>query len=169
MSRGILIGFVLAMGPLISVGSAQTPPSQQPEVSYKVAFWYQVDRPTDLKYQVYDLAKGQYDPKAVEDWLRTIRTRYPDHGAYVRQIRTVGEAGTTEKERLAGAIEREKRRWADLNRRASLLPDVVVPFEASRPRRSPSTGRSSFDRRSPGIDANPPTSPFPYPYRSRPL
>ena len=172
MSRNILIGFVFALGSSISFASAQDRPAKPPGAAYKVAFWYEADRPTILKYQVYDLSKGEYDPKAVEGWLRTIRTKYPNHGAYVRDIRTDGETGATAKERLAGAIEGEKRRWADLQRQIlPPLPNLVIPFESSRSQRT-STGRSSFDRPSPGSPgghANPPTSPIPYPYRSRPL
>ncbi len=172
MSRPILIGFVLALGLRVSDGSAGDGPVKPLSPAYKVAFWYDADHPSDVKYQVYDLAKGEYDPKAVEGWLRTIATSYPNHGAYVRDLRTDGEPGATEKERLAAAIAREKRRWADLNRQPSpSIPNLVIPFEVYRPQ-VPSPGRAGFDRPSPGspgVFINPPTSPIPYPYRSRPL
>ncbi len=172
MSRFFPIGLAFVLCLPIPVGLAQDRPAGPAGAAYKVAFWYEADRPTDLKYQVYDLARGEYDPRAVEAWLRTIREKYPDHGAYLRDIRTDGEAGATEKERLAAAIEAERQRWTRLNRRISPpIPSPVVPFVSS-PTRASSTGRAGFDHPSPGSPgsyANPPTSPFPYPYRSRPL
>ncbi len=172
MPRPISIGFVFSLGLAMSSAPARDRPAGPVGPAYKVAFWYELARPMDVKYQVYDLARGEYDPRAVEGWMRTIRTRHPDHGAYVREIRTDGEPGATEKDRLAAAIDREKRRWADLNHRPSPpLPDLVAPFEPARPR-ALDPARSSFDRPSPGSPAgavNPPRSPFPYPYRPRPL
>ena len=105
---------ILVLGLMTAIAEAQqatAPPSMKPTPSpYKVAFWYDADRPTTtLKYQVYDLAKGEYDEKAVNRWLRTILDKYPNHGAYVRDIQTEGLPGATEHERLALAIEHEKR------------------------------------------------------------
>ena len=141
---------------------------------YKVAFWYEADRPTtSIQYQVYDLSKGEYDEKAVDLWLRTILAKHPDHGAYVRDIRADGEPGATEPERLALAIGREERRWVDLHRQPSR--PIPGPIETSatayRKLRDETTGRASFGRPSPGSPGGMfhlPTSPFPYPYRSGP-
>jgi hypothetical protein len=167
---------ILVLGLMTSCAEAQqatAPPSLKPIASpYKVAFWYEADHPsTSLKYQVYDLAKGEYDEKAVDRWLRAILENHPNHGAYVRDIHTWGEPGATEPERLASAIEHEKQRWADLCRQ----PSRPIPSWTSRLESAGlsgrSTGRASFDRPSPGSPggfSNPPTSPFPYPYRSGP-
>ena len=148
-------------------------PDASPGRPYKVAFWYDHDRPfSSARSRAYDVAKGEYDPAAVEAWRRTILTGYPGTGTAVRDLSTVGEPGATEAERLQNAVEREKRRWAGLNDRRSsrlLVGPVVRP---NPPRfRDDAVGRASFDRPSPGSPApisNPPASPFPYPYRSGP-
>ena len=169
MTRHLMLNLAL----VLMASATDAPHPARPTLGpYKVAFWYEASRPTtSQKYQVYDLSKGEYDERAVDLWLRTILAKYPGHGAYVRDIRTEGLPGATEPERLALAIEQEKRRWADLNRRASRpIPGLV---ESTRSRTPPDRmqGRAPLDRRAPGSlggDSNPPASPFPYPYRSGP-
>jgi hypothetical protein len=164
----------LVLLPVLMTSPAEAQPlATPPGGPYKIAFWYEADRPTTLKYQVYDLSKGEYDEKAVDRWLRTILDRYPNHGAYVRDIQTRGEPGATEQERLASAIGREKRRWADLQRQASRPVPWLIETSATvyQKPRTETPSRTSFDRPapgSPGIIYRPPTSPFPYPYRSGP-
>jgi hypothetical protein len=157
---------------LILLALAQAP-DISPGRSYKVAFWYDLDRPfSSARFRAYDVAKGEYDPAAVEAWQRTIQTGYPGTGNVVRDLSTVGEPGATETERLIQAIEREKRRWAGLNDRPSSRP-LVGPVVRPIPTRSrdDAVGRVGFDRPSPGSPGpvgNLPASPYPYPYRSGP-
>jgi hypothetical protein len=168
MIRQSMIGAALVLGLMGSTTEAQSDGR-----AYKVAFWYELARPiSTIQYRAYDVAKGEYDKAAVDRWLQTIRDKHPNSGAYVRDLRTGGEPGATEAERLASAIGRERQRWADLNRRPSRpVPNLVGPSPYFSPRARDS-GRAGFDRPSPGSPggpASPPTSPFPYPYRSRPL
>ena len=176
MMVGLLLGVIVrqsdAQGPTAEVRADRS--TARASSVYKVAFWYESARPTtSLKYQVYDLGKGEYDEKAVDRWFRTILDNHPNHGAYIRDIRTEGEPGATEPERLARAIEREKRRWADLHRQPSKpIPRLIeTPAKGHRTDRNETPGRTAFERPSPGSPgegSNPPTSPFPYPYRSGP-
>lgn len=179
MLRRPMLGPTLALGLMTSIAGAQQPataPSTTVSTTgraYKVAFWYEADRPTtSIQYRVYDPARGEYDAEAVDRWLDLILRQYPDKGAYVRDIRTGGVPGATEAERLANAIEQEKTRWAALQRQASRsLPRVARPPGSPVPR-ARTVGRPMLDRRppgSPGVLSNPPASPFPYPYRPRPL
>jgi hypothetical protein len=177
MLRPSLIGPTLALGLMTSIAGGQGPAAPRsapsPGRDYKVAFWYDADRPTSsIHYRVYDLARGEYDAKAVDRWLDLILSRYPDRGAYVRDIRTAGFPGATEADRLANAIDAEKARWAALRRTVSPpLPRLVSPLGSPGPRAG-TVGRSMFDRPPPGSPGglgNPPASPIPYPYRSRPL
>jgi len=179
MIRRSILGPSLALGLMTSVAVAQGPttPTSAPASStgraYKVAFWYEADRPTrSLQYRAYDLANGEYDAKAVDAWLDRILRQDLTRGAYVRDIRTDGFPGATEAERLANAIEKEKGRWAALQRRsAPPLSLRVAPPGSPGPRRAGNVGRSTSGRTPPGSPgglSNPPASPFPYPYRPRP-
>ena len=90
----VLLGL---MAPAAGAQQATAPASAAAKSTgraYKVAFWYDADRPTtSIKYQVYDLAAGEYDAIAVDRWFALILRNYPRHGAYVRDIRTEGLAG----------------------------------------------------------------------------
>src|SRR4051794_41646313 len=110
MFRITTLGLAVVLGLGVAIAEAQEGRGR----AYKVAFWYEVDRPMALKHQVYDLARGEYDEKAVRGWLDTIRSKHHDYGAFVRDVRTDGEPGATEPERLVSAIAGEERRWADL-------------------------------------------------------
>ena len=173
MPRLLMTQLTLITALMSSIAAAQ-PPANPAGGPYKVAFWYEADRPTtSIQYQVYDLSKGEYQEAAVDRWLRTILAKYPGHGAYVRDIRTQGLPGATEADRLALALDREKLRWAELQRQ----PTKPVPrlIETSTTLRlspvSESPSRTSLDRPapgSPGTPSRPAASPFPYPYRSGP-
>ena len=173
-----ILGPTVALGLMTSIAGAQ--PAANPASAtarstgrdYKIAVWYEADHPTtSIKYQVYDLARGEYDAMAVGRWLDLIRSKYPDQGAYVRDMRTQGLPGATEAERLARAIEKEKVRWADVHRQyARSLSSARSPLELPA-QRVGNVGRSMIDRPPPGSPAgplSPPASPFPYPYRSGP-
>jgi hypothetical protein len=173
-----ILGPSVTLGLMTSIAGAQQAADPAPATArstgrdYKIAVWYEADHPTtSIKYQVYDLAKGEYDAIAVRRWLDLILSKYPDQGAYVRDIRTEGLPGSTEAERLAHAIENEKARWADVHRKyARSLSSARSPLELSG-QRGVNVGRSMFDRPSPGSPGgplSPPASPFPYPYRSGP-
>jgi hypothetical protein len=158
--------------PLILALLGTTTHAQQAGRAYKVAFWFEIDRPfSSLQYRAYDLAKGEYDAANVERWRRTILDKHPQYGAIVRDLTTVGEPGATEAERLANAVDREKKRWIDLNSRESRpLPKLVGPAPSIKSR-DKGVSRASFDLPSPGSPgpiSNTPASPFPYPYRSGP-
>jgi hypothetical protein len=146
--------------------------AQQPGRAYKVAFWFEMDRPlSSLQYRAYDLARGEYDKAAVDRWQTTIREKHPSFGATVRDLSTSGEPGATEAERLTNAIAREKRRWVELNSRASYSARSRFIPPPTTKAKDKEVGRASFDRPSPGSPgpiANPPGSPFPYPYHSGP-
>jgi len=179
-----MIAPVLVLGLIASFAEAPqataSPFAMQAGRAYKVAFWYEADRPTTtLKYQVYDLARGEYDEKAVDRWFYSILNNDPDHGAYIRDIRTDGFPGSTEQERLANAIETEKWRWAALHRKISApIPKLIeapqVYTRTSSYQLSPSSPGSFSSPGGPGSPgvsggyANLPSSPFPYPYRSGP-
>ena len=163
MSRPTLI---LALMP--SIADAQAPPGRD----YKVAFWYEMERPwSTAQYRAYDVAKGEYNKEAVDRWQRTIFEKHPATGCCVRDITTVGEAGATEAERLKNAVEREKQRWARLNSGPSRpLPRLVGPPSPIKAKEK-DFSRASLDRPSPGEPGTPlypSPSPFPYPYRSGP-
>ena len=179
MLRRSILGPALALGLMTSIAGAQQPSApatagaESAGRAYKVAFWYEADRPTtSIQYRAYDLAKGEYDAEAVDRWLDLILAKHPDHGAYVRDIRTDGLPGATEAERLANAIEIEKRRWAAVQRRITpRLPRYSSPLGSPGPQIGTVHG-PMFDRSSPGSPGglgHRPASPIPYPYRSRPL
>src|SRR5258708_6307087 len=138
LAGSIILGFATALAE-----AQQAPAPGSAGKAYKVAFWFETDRPiSSLKYQVYDLAKGEYDEKAAGRWLDAIRA--------------------------------EKQRWSRLQGQASIPKLVETPPGRNNLLRSqPLPGsRVGFDRPSPGAPgglSNPPTSPIPYPYRSRPL
>ncbi len=170
-SRSVMTVVLLA-GAVGRPSDAQEPPA------YKGVFWYETLRPSrTLRHRTYDVSKGEYDARAVDRWLDAVG-RIPTLGAYVRDIRTDGEPGATEPERLASAIRREERRWADLNNRPAFLPipDLIdTPTTRRGPPRSRGlrggiTGRAGFDRPSPrsSWSLGAPSSPFPYPYRAGP-
>ena len=165
MGRHAIVGMFLILGLTVRIAGAQAPETGR---AYKVAFWYELDRPTtSVKFRVYDLAKGEYDEKAVTRWLDTIFAKYPNHGAYVRDIQTKGEPGATEPERLAGALRREAQRWANLQRQPS--KPIPRPIGPSIGDRTPPVGNPQ-GRPSPGSSpeiSTPTPSPIPYPYRSR--
>jgi hypothetical protein len=176
MIRRSMLAMPFALGLVGSTTDAQeaptpTPPSS-PGRAYKVAFWYELARPwSTAKYRAYDLAKGDYDQTAVDRWQRTIFEKYPNMGATVRDLSTVGEPGATEAERLASAVEREKKRWADLNKGPSMPRPSMVPSNPAPRTRDKGVSRASFDFPSPGSSGTPmypSPSPFPYPYRSGP-
>ncbi len=168
------LALVLIMTSPISRAQA---PAKPPGGTYKVAFWYETSDPVaSLKYRAYDLAKGEYDEKAVDRWFHSIMDRDPNHGAYIRDVETAGFPGATEQERLAIAIENEKGRWAALQRKISPPLPKMNDFSIYQSRtsfyRPPSSSPGSPGRLpspgSPGVYPNPPSSPFPYPYRSGP-
>ena len=171
MSRHSTTRPILILGLMISTATAQQPAST-PGRAYKVAFWYELDRPwSTAKYQAYDVAKGEYNEAAVERWRKTIREKYPQMGTTVRDLTTVGEPGATEAERLASAVEREKKRWADLNKSPMRPLTSLAGLSPSITPKDKDVSRASFDRPSPGSPGTPayPTpSPFPYPYRLGP-
>jgi hypothetical protein len=169
---------ILALGLLTSFTQAQ-PVAVQSAPSghaYKVAFWYLADQPvSSLKYQVYDVAKGQYDAKAVDRWSRDILDHHPEYGAYIREISTEGQPGATEAERLDAAIATEKGRWASLQRESSKPIPRITNLSPVRPglpgSRMLQGSRMGLDwpaLGSSGEMSNLPTSPFPYPYRLGP-
>ncbi len=141
--------------------------------THRGVFWYESGRPIQsLQYRIYDLRDGEFDAKAVDRWLETIRANHPGHGAYVRDVPTAGEPGATEPERLAAALAREKERWAGVVRRQDLTPAFRFYRPSARgPSPSFPPSRLDLDRPpgSPGGSLAPPSSPFPYPYRPRPL
>jgi hypothetical protein len=170
MTPSLITTAILALG---GVSPCFQAPVSTTGRAYKVAFWYDVDQPVKtLQFRAYDVAKGEYDAKAVDGWFRNIFDHDPKHGAYIRDISTEGQPGETEPERLKSAIEAEKKRWAELQRKPSIpIPNVVGRSAGRTGSRSNSESRIPFDRPapgSPGVMANPPTSPFPYPYRSGP-
>lgn len=173
-----ILGPTVTLGLMTSIAGAQqaTNPTSATARStgrdYKVAVWYEFDHPTtSMKFQVYDLAKGEYDAITVDRWVDLIRRGYPNQGVYVRDIRTGGLPGATEAERLAHAIEDEKVRWADVQRKgARSFSGSLRPLELPG-HRGDNVGRSMLDRPTPGSPGgllSPPASPFPYPYRSGP-
>ena len=172
-----MLKLVLCLAMATPIAQAQADPAKPPGEAYKVAFWYDADQPvTSLKYQVYNLAKGEYDEKAVSRWFRSILDNDPNHGAYIRDIQTAGLPGATEQERLASAIENEKGRWAALHRKISpplpRLNDISPTYTRTSFYRPPLSSQGSPGRLpspgSPGVYSSPPGSPFPYPYRSGP-
>lgn len=174
------VWLILVPGLIVSQAQARQHSSKPLAGTYKVAFWYDSDRPTTtLKYQVYDLSKDEYNEPSVDLWLHGILDDDPAHGAYVRDIRTESLPGASEKERLALAIQNEKARWAELHRRPSPpLPKVVdTSVMSSRtsyyyPPRGlvggPGAPGSPGAPGNPGVYSNLPSSPFPYPYRAGP-
>jgi hypothetical protein len=167
---------ILALGLLTSIAQAQPAPTPPTGQAYKVAFWYLSDQPvSSLKYQVYDVAKGQYDAKAVDRWSREILDHHPEYGAYIRDISTEGQPGATEAERLDAAIATEKGRWASLQRESSKPIPRIISLSPVRPglqgSRMLQMNRMGLDwpaLGSSGAMSNLPTSPFPYPYRLGP-
>jgi len=174
MGRILLVGLALILVQSGRAARAEVRPGEE----YLGVFWYDRARPVaSLKYQLYDLRKGEHDKPTVDRWLELLRAQYPGHGTYVREIRAGGEPGATEAERLGRAIEREKRRWAEVNRRPlDQVPRLIENPAASyrsgpRPVRGLAPGRGTIDRPSPGspgVFTNQPGSPFPYPYRAGP-
>ncbi len=178
MPRRSICGTPLALVLMTAVAGAQQPSAPASATArpagraYKVAAWYDAARPTtSIEFQVYDVAKGEYDAVAVDHWLDQILTKYPDNGAYVRDIRTDGLPGATEAERLAKAIEDEKHRWAAIQRQSfSSSTRSAITFRTSSTQPE-NAGRSTSGGRPPGLPGRligPPTSPFPYPHRSGP-
>jgi hypothetical protein len=161
----------ILLGLMTSIAAAQSP-SPEAGRAYKVAFWYELERPfSTAQYRAYDVAKGEYNKEAVDRWQRTILEKYPRNGSCVRDLSTIDEPGATEAERLASAVEREKRRWVELNKGHSRpLPSLVGPSPTIKTR-DKEVSRASFDRPSPGWPGTPmypSNSPVPYPYRSGP-
>src|SRR5205823_3424000 len=134
--------------------------------------WYEIDRPTtSMNFQVYDLARGEYDAVAIERWLDLVLSKHPNHGAYVRDLRTEGLPGATEADRLARAIEREKVRWANVQRESARSYSRAMSGLGPSSYRGGNLGRPMSDRPSrvpPLGPLRPPASPFPYPYRMGP-
>lgn len=136
----LLAGLVLpAWGgePVETKGSSKTE-ERPPE--FKVVFWFDGQR---FRSQPYDVRKGQYT-KAVQDWVDdqpADASGYIHIGrlATVRNVYLDREKGTTEKEKLDGAIARElgkiegfdprQLRWNAPAARATCTPQ---------PKRSPS-------------------------------
>ncbi len=168
MTRRTMTGIALALGLMGSAAEAQDPGR-----AYKVAFWFDLDRPlATLRHQAYDLAKGEYDGAAVDRWLRAIREGHLGSAAFVRSLRTDGEPGATEAERLANAIDRERRRLIGTDRRPPRpFPSLVGPPapRGGQARGGPGASHRPSPESSGGLPPNPPASPFPYPYRPRPL
>jgi hypothetical protein len=177
MIRRSMLASLLAVAAMGSPTEAQQdlplpPPSTPPGRAYKVAFWYELERPwSTAQYRAYDVAKGEYDEAAVARWQKTIFEKHPQMGCCVRDLTTVGMTGETEAERLKNAVEREKQRWADLNNNPSRSirglarsPSPIKPKEKSASR----IGIGDSVPGSSGTPMYPTRSPFPYPYRSGP-
>ncbi len=158
-----------------STGASGQPTAARPGAgtTYMGVFWYDRARPTTtLRHQVYDIGKGEFDRAAVDRWLERLRVYHPDHGAYVREIRTDGEPGATEPERVAAALVREHQRWEAVNRRdnAATIPRFTFPppdrASPARPGARPLDGGRGIPGA--GGSSSVPSSPFPYPNRPRP-
>lgn len=198
MSRLTMVSVLVIQGLVTSLALAQPagaskPEEEAPRSGYKVAFWYDHARPIQsFQYQVYDLAKGQYDHQAVSHWLDIIKSKFPGHTAYVKDILPVRESGKDEHAALMAAIEREKQKVGEMMGRTGSENQPVPSQERNRPTmtsdvtrptdfgslmhpsisgysRSRSNGRTSLGRLFSGssrYDYAPstPSFPFPYPY-----
>jgi hypothetical protein len=137
--------------------------------------------------------KGQYT-RAVDDWLRTMRTSYPDYDAYVKELHLKPDSAQGEKKQVATAIIQENLSkggpyggfglrdasgiYGGLSLGDLLRPSVALP---TRPEPDHGARVSLYSRgygflSSPGANRPPsflypsylapqsPPSPFPYPY-----
>jgi hypothetical protein len=76
-------------------------------VDFKVLVWYRrADPVATFKYEIYDVRKGEYTSK-VDDWIETVRTKYPGFYAVVRDVDLSREMGETELLRVGSVISRE--------------------------------------------------------------
>jgi hypothetical protein len=142
------------------------PAGQPPE--YKVAFWYDRDRPGEtFHHQAYDLRKGEYDAKAVDAWLATMKSDFPRYQAFVRDVRLAELQGENDAQKLRRVVQAELERVVMLR-----LPPGTLSTLSEIGQRAPSATRPVEVRSSmthppgsPGLGSNPANrSPFPYPY-----
>ncbi len=100
----------LAFGPGEAAGGRRPGPIARPgpaNADYKVLIWYRRDDPLGtFQHQTYDVRKGEYT-KAVEDWVRDIKSKYPAYLVQVRTIDLARERGETEKLKVGSVIYRE--------------------------------------------------------------
>jgi len=168
MSHHLLTGLILIVGLIASAADAQAPPGR----AYKVAFWYELDRPwSTTQYRAYDLSKGEYNAEAVDRWQKTIFAHHPGTGCCVRDLSTAGMPGDTEAERLQNAVELEKQRWADLNKNPSRPFPSLARSPSPIKEKDHEVKRVGLELSVPGWSGTPmypSRSPFPYPYRSGP-
>ena len=127
MVRFTTVGLLVAQGLVTSLALAQTgaskPVEPAPRSGYKVAFCYDRSRPAQsLRYQVYDLSKRQYDHQAVGRWLDLVKSKFPGHTAYVKDVSTVREPGKDEEAALMAVIEQEKQEIRRMARTDSGTP-----------------------------------------------
>jgi hypothetical protein len=98
--RSIVLALLLTLVPAAA--------GAQP-ADYKVAFWYRrAAALSTMRHQVYDLHQGQYTA-AVDAWLRTMHTTWPDHVAYVKDFRLDPKSTDSATKQLATMILREYR------------------------------------------------------------
>jgi hypothetical protein len=87
-------------------------PRPAPTSDLVVVFWFRAKDPLGtLRYQTYDVRKGQYTTQ-VDDWLSLVMAQYPDYIAFRRPLdlkgrdpaRAVEEAVRAERDELARAL-----------------------------------------------------------------
>jgi hypothetical protein len=94
----------LAFGPGEAAGSPRPRP---PRADFMVLIWYRRDDPLGtFQQQVYDVRKGEYTP-AVEEWVESMRAKYPSYLVLVRPVDLGRERGETEKLKVGSVIHRE--------------------------------------------------------------
>lgn len=182
MLRLTTIGLLVIQGGVTSLALAQqsgvpNPLDSIPQVGYKVAFCYERSRPSQsFRYQVYDLSKRQFDQEAIQRWLELIRSQFPGHTAYVKDITTVRRPGQDEQAALMAAIAQEKEVIVGTHRQSvrsddsrptdfgRLMHPSISGYHPARSLGRSSMGRSFGGRSSFGPLPSSNTSPFPNPY-----
>jgi hypothetical protein len=100
----------LAFGPGEAAGGRRPDPTARTapgNADYQVVIWYRRDDPLGtFQEQAYDARKGEYT-KAVEDWVRDTRARYPAYLVLVRAVDLTRERGESEKLKVGSVIYRE--------------------------------------------------------------
>jgi hypothetical protein len=172
MFRNFLIGIACIVAafasPYKTAAQVQAPADKamsEPH-DYKVAYWFKRDNPLDtFQFKIYDATKGEYSP-AVDQWLTTMKTRFPRHVAFIREYhatseeladKVIGQLMVIVGPNLGYGLRDTNGLWGGRN-----LPKLL-----SEPVRSlPPVGSSSLISRPSATYLNPvtPPSPFPYPY-----
>lgn len=109
----ILVGFAaLAAGAgWPGVVHAQAVQASAPD--FVVAYRYEKKDPSGtFKSMAYDRRKGQYDAKRMAAWVEQVKAESPGTTAYLGSVYLDKETGLTEGEKLASAIDRERKRIA---------------------------------------------------------